>query len=172
LCTTPELGHNAAGCTVIGPGLWLLRAGDSESVGGGYPSVDRLIEVLEDKVVRPAKAKFNQLLARRAEQLRVGQRRDMRAAGTTRSRGGSATAAGSPAGRGRASPGLGLDLSPVKRVSSRCATISRLPPSTSPSIKPSMVDGSIRPMNRTIGNAYWRSRPVEDRLPATHSGRA
>ena len=37
----------------------------------GYPSVDRLIEVLEDKVVRPAEAKFNQLLARRAEQLRV-----------------------------------------------------------------------------------------------------
>jgi uncharacterized protein YjbI with pentapeptide repeats len=31
----------------------------------GYPSVDRLIEVLEDKVVRPAEAKFNELLARR-----------------------------------------------------------------------------------------------------------
>jgi hypothetical protein len=37
----------------------------------GYPSVDRLIEVLEDKVVRPAEAKFNQLLARRHERLRV-----------------------------------------------------------------------------------------------------
>jgi hypothetical protein len=37
----------------------------------GYPSVDRLIEVLEDKVVRPAEAKFNQLLARRTKQLRV-----------------------------------------------------------------------------------------------------
>src|SRR5262249_8601585 len=37
----------------------------------GYPSVDRLIEVLEDKVVRPAEAKFNELLARRANQLRV-----------------------------------------------------------------------------------------------------
>jgi uncharacterized protein YjbI with pentapeptide repeats len=37
----------------------------------GYPSVDRLIEVLEDKVVRPAEAKFNQLLARRTNQLRV-----------------------------------------------------------------------------------------------------
>jgi hypothetical protein len=37
----------------------------------GYSSVDRLIEVLEDKVVRPAEAKFNQLLARRAKQLRV-----------------------------------------------------------------------------------------------------
>jgi hypothetical protein len=36
-----------------------------------YPSVDRLIEVLEDKVVRPAEAKFNELLARRTEQLRV-----------------------------------------------------------------------------------------------------
>jgi uncharacterized protein YjbI with pentapeptide repeats len=36
-----------------------------------YPSVDRLIEVLEDKIVRPAEAKFNELLARRAEQLRV-----------------------------------------------------------------------------------------------------
>jgi hypothetical protein len=30
----------------------------------GYPSVDRLIEVLKDKVVRPAEAKFNELLAR------------------------------------------------------------------------------------------------------------
>jgi hypothetical protein len=36
-----------------------------------YPSVDRLIEVLEDKVVRPAEAKFNELLARRTQQLRV-----------------------------------------------------------------------------------------------------
>ena len=33
--------------------------------------VDRLIEVLEDKVVRPAEAKFNELLARRTKQLRV-----------------------------------------------------------------------------------------------------
>jgi hypothetical protein len=37
----------------------------------GYTSVDRLIEVLEDKVVRPAEAKFNELLARRTNQLRV-----------------------------------------------------------------------------------------------------
>jgi hypothetical protein len=37
----------------------------------GYPSVDRLIEMLEDKVVRPAEAKFNELLARRTQQLRV-----------------------------------------------------------------------------------------------------
>ena len=37
----------------------------------GYPSVDRLIEVLEDKLVRPAEAKFNELLARRTNQLRV-----------------------------------------------------------------------------------------------------
>ena len=37
----------------------------------GYPSVERLIEVLEDKVVRPAEAKFNELLARRTKQLRV-----------------------------------------------------------------------------------------------------
>jgi len=37
----------------------------------GYPSVDRLIEVLEDKIVRPAEAKFNELLARRTQQLRV-----------------------------------------------------------------------------------------------------
>ena len=36
-----------------------------------YPSVDRLIEVLEDKIVEPAKAKFNQLLARRTEQLLI-----------------------------------------------------------------------------------------------------
>jgi hypothetical protein len=37
----------------------------------GYSSVDRLIEALEEKVVRPAEAKFNQLLVRRAEKLRV-----------------------------------------------------------------------------------------------------
>ena len=37
----------------------------------GYPSVDRLIEVLEDEVVKPAEAKFNELLARRTNQLRV-----------------------------------------------------------------------------------------------------
>jgi hypothetical protein len=37
----------------------------------GYSSVDRLIEALEEKVVRPAEAKFNQLLARRADKLRV-----------------------------------------------------------------------------------------------------
>ena len=37
----------------------------------GYSSVDRLIEVMEDKIVRPAEAKFNQLLARRTKQLRV-----------------------------------------------------------------------------------------------------
>jgi uncharacterized protein YjbI with pentapeptide repeats len=37
----------------------------------GYPSVDRLIEVLEDDVVKPAEAKFNELLARRTNQLRV-----------------------------------------------------------------------------------------------------
>jgi uncharacterized protein YjbI with pentapeptide repeats len=36
-----------------------------------YPSVERLLEVLEDKVVRPAEAKFNELLARRTERLRV-----------------------------------------------------------------------------------------------------
>jgi hypothetical protein len=36
-----------------------------------YPSVDRLMDVLEERIVRPAEAKFNQLLARRAEQLRV-----------------------------------------------------------------------------------------------------
>jgi uncharacterized protein YjbI with pentapeptide repeats len=36
-----------------------------------YPTVDRLIEVLEDKIVRTAEAKFNELLARRTKQLRV-----------------------------------------------------------------------------------------------------
>jgi len=37
----------------------------------GYPSVERLIDVLEDKIVRPAEAKFNELLERRTKQLRV-----------------------------------------------------------------------------------------------------
>ena len=36
-----------------------------------YPSVDRLREVLVDKVVRRAEAKFNKLLARRNKRLRV-----------------------------------------------------------------------------------------------------
>jgi Pentapeptide repeats (8 copies) len=36
-----------------------------------YPSVDRLLEVLEDKVVRHAEAKFRKLLARRTKRLRV-----------------------------------------------------------------------------------------------------
>ena len=37
----------------------------------GYSSVDRLIEVFEDKIVRPAEAKFNELLARRTKQFRI-----------------------------------------------------------------------------------------------------
>jgi len=37
----------------------------------GYSSVDRLIEVLEDKVVKPAEAMFNELLTQRTKQLRV-----------------------------------------------------------------------------------------------------
>ena len=36
-----------------------------------YSSIDRLIEILEDRIVRRADAKFNELLARRAERLRV-----------------------------------------------------------------------------------------------------
>jgi hypothetical protein len=36
-----------------------------------YPSVGRLMDVLKDKIVRPAEAKFNELLARRTKQLRV-----------------------------------------------------------------------------------------------------
>jgi hypothetical protein len=36
-----------------------------------HPSVDRLIEALEEKIVSPAEAKFNELLARRTERLRV-----------------------------------------------------------------------------------------------------
>jgi uncharacterized protein YjbI with pentapeptide repeats len=37
----------------------------------GYPSVERLIEVTEDRIVKPAEVKFNELLARRIKQLRV-----------------------------------------------------------------------------------------------------
>jgi len=36
-----------------------------------YSSVDRLIEVLEHKIVRPAETKANHLLAQRTEQLRI-----------------------------------------------------------------------------------------------------
>jgi hypothetical protein len=37
----------------------------------GYPSVERLIEVLVDEIVRPAEAKFDELLLRRTGTLRV-----------------------------------------------------------------------------------------------------
>ena len=36
-----------------------------------YPSVDRLIKVLEREIVAPAEAKFSELLSRRTEQLRL-----------------------------------------------------------------------------------------------------
>jgi len=36
-----------------------------------YPSVDRLIEVLEHEIIAPAEAKFSELLSRRTEQLRL-----------------------------------------------------------------------------------------------------
>jgi uncharacterized protein YjbI with pentapeptide repeats len=36
-----------------------------------YSSIDRLIEAMEDKIIKPAEAKFNQLLSRRTKQLRV-----------------------------------------------------------------------------------------------------
>jgi hypothetical protein len=36
-----------------------------------YPSVDRLIEVLDAEIIRPAKVRFAELLARKAEELRV-----------------------------------------------------------------------------------------------------
>jgi uncharacterized protein YjbI with pentapeptide repeats/8-oxo-dGTP pyrophosphatase MutT (NUDIX family) len=36
-----------------------------------YPSVDRLIKLLETEIVKPAETKFDQLLARRTQQLRV-----------------------------------------------------------------------------------------------------
>jgi hypothetical protein len=36
-----------------------------------YPSVDRLVEVLEADIVTPAEEKFNELLARRTNQLRT-----------------------------------------------------------------------------------------------------
>ena len=37
----------------------------------GYSSVDRLIEVLEDKIVRPAEAKFNRAVGAATQPLRV-----------------------------------------------------------------------------------------------------
>jgi hypothetical protein len=39
-------------------------------MGGVYPSVDRLIEVLEDKI-QARRGEVNELLARRTKQLRV-----------------------------------------------------------------------------------------------------
>jgi hypothetical protein len=36
-----------------------------------YPSVDRLIEVLDSEIIKPAKARFNILLARKAEGLKI-----------------------------------------------------------------------------------------------------
>jgi hypothetical protein len=37
----------------------------------GYPSVDRLIDGIEEEIVRPAEAKFKERQVRRAEQLRA-----------------------------------------------------------------------------------------------------
>jgi uncharacterized protein YjbI with pentapeptide repeats len=37
----------------------------------GYPSVDRLLEVLEDEIIKPAERKFNELLERRKQGLLV-----------------------------------------------------------------------------------------------------
>jgi hypothetical protein len=36
-----------------------------------YPSVERLVEVLDVEIVRPAEARFAELLARKAEDLRI-----------------------------------------------------------------------------------------------------
>jgi hypothetical protein len=36
-----------------------------------YPSVDRLVEVLDAEIIEPANERYNQLLARKAEQLRI-----------------------------------------------------------------------------------------------------
>jgi hypothetical protein len=36
-----------------------------------YPSVDRLLEVLEDEIIRPAERKFNELLEDRKQELVV-----------------------------------------------------------------------------------------------------
>jgi pentapeptide repeat protein len=43
-----------------------------------YPSVDRLIEVLETEIVRPAQERFANLLARKAEKLRIKASRTFR----------------------------------------------------------------------------------------------
>ena len=36
-----------------------------------YPSVDRLIEVMDAEIVRPAQVRFAELLARKAEKMKV-----------------------------------------------------------------------------------------------------
>ena len=36
-----------------------------------YPSVDRLVEVLDTEIIKPAEARFAELLARKAEDLRI-----------------------------------------------------------------------------------------------------
>jgi hypothetical protein len=36
-----------------------------------YPSVDRLLQILDTEIVGPAKARFKQLLRRKTEELRV-----------------------------------------------------------------------------------------------------
>ena len=36
-----------------------------------YPSVDRLIEVLDTEIIKPAQLRFAELLARKAEELRI-----------------------------------------------------------------------------------------------------
>jgi hypothetical protein len=36
-----------------------------------YPSLDRLVEVLDAEIVRPAEERFTELLKRKAEKLRI-----------------------------------------------------------------------------------------------------
>ena len=36
-----------------------------------YPDVDRLIEVLDTEIIKPAQLRFAELLARKAEELRI-----------------------------------------------------------------------------------------------------
>jgi hypothetical protein len=36
-----------------------------------YPSVDRLVEVMDSEIIEPAQARFAELLARKAETLRI-----------------------------------------------------------------------------------------------------
>jgi hypothetical protein len=76
LCSQPGAGGNGHRAKMLAAPRDCRRTSRNDGMPVpreliGYSSVDRLIEVVEDKIVRRAETKFNQLLERRNSKLRV-----------------------------------------------------------------------------------------------------